>query len=340
MAKQLLILIFISITFSFNYSYSLDRFAMGSCNKQYKPQPLWPVIEKTNPELFLWLGDVIYADTEDMNIMQSKYAKQLSNKNYAKFISSIPVIGTWDDHDYGANSGNANYPKKAESQQLFLDFLGEPENSLRRQQEGVYSSYTYGQGQKKVKFLVLDTRYNRTKNKKDRNNILGETQWNWLEKELTNSDAKIHFLVSSHSVLASKLFFSEEWKDAPVARKRLFNLIKKTKPSGLMILTGDRHFSGYIQKTYGNYKFHEIMASGLTHSQNIIMRTGIRRLYGKGNYSFGLNFGLMDIFWDASPLQIKFSVLDVNKKVKFVKSFEMLDNKWELTTRYQAPSAF
>ena len=37
--------------------------------------------------------------------MQAKYALQLSNADYAGFISKVPIMGTWDDHDYGVNDG-------------------------------------------------------------------------------------------------------------------------------------------------------------------------------------------------------------------------------------------
>ena len=47
--------------------------AFGSCNKQYLDQPLWEDIGKNNPDLFIWAGDNIYADTENMDKMRKKY---------------------------------------------------------------------------------------------------------------------------------------------------------------------------------------------------------------------------------------------------------------------------
>ena len=56
--------------------------AFGSCNKVDKKQKFWPVILQSSPDLWLWLGDVIYADTEDMSEMKARYDEQLSSKKY------------------------------------------------------------------------------------------------------------------------------------------------------------------------------------------------------------------------------------------------------------------
>ena len=50
------------------------RIAFGSCAKQDRPQPIWDAVVATKPQLFLFLGDNIYADTEDMDVMRAKYA--------------------------------------------------------------------------------------------------------------------------------------------------------------------------------------------------------------------------------------------------------------------------
>ncbi len=39
------------------------RFAVGSCNKPHLPQGVFTSILQDNPDVFVWLGDVVYADT-------------------------------------------------------------------------------------------------------------------------------------------------------------------------------------------------------------------------------------------------------------------------------------
>ena len=43
--------------------------AFGSCNRIDLPQPLWPVIAREKPDVWVWLGDNIYGDTDDMALL-------------------------------------------------------------------------------------------------------------------------------------------------------------------------------------------------------------------------------------------------------------------------------
>ncbi len=128
----------------------LTTIAFGSCNRENRDQPLWPVIVGNRPQLWIWLGDNIYGDTENMDTLQAKYYRQRSNPGYQLLAVSTPIIGIWDDHDYGVNDGGREYPQKKQSQQLMHDFLGEPKNRPRRRQAGANASYTYGPAGKRV----------------------------------------------------------------------------------------------------------------------------------------------------------------------------------------------
>ena len=47
----------------------------ASCNDQNMEQPLWKSIIETKPDVFIWGGDNIYADTDDMDKMKADYNK-------------------------------------------------------------------------------------------------------------------------------------------------------------------------------------------------------------------------------------------------------------------------
>jgi alkaline phosphatase D len=89
--------------------------------------------------------------------------------NYSTFASHhIPIVGIYDDHDYGVNDGNIHYSRKHETQEILLDFLEEPPDSQRRKQEGIYTSYIMndddhhhdGDGKThRIKIILLDIRY-------------------------------------------------------------------------------------------------------------------------------------------------------------------------------------
>lgn len=57
------------------------------------------------------------------------------------------------------NNGGEGYKDKEKSQKIFLDFLEEPEDSVRRHREGLYGSFTFGKPGQQVKLIILDTRY-------------------------------------------------------------------------------------------------------------------------------------------------------------------------------------
>lgn len=256
------------------------QIAFGSCNRTEIPNPFWDEILQTDPDLWIWGGDNIYADTDDQEQLQAMYQAQLEVPGYQALLGQVPVIGTWDDHDYGLNDGGAEFEAKAISQQAFLDFMGVPQDSPRRGQEGIYSSHTYTFGSYSVKILVLDTRYFRSALQADpsgnkryiphsgrEGTVLGATQWEWLGRELRNSSADFNILVSSIQVLSGEHGF-ESWQLFPHETRRLIDLIRSSGAKAPIIISGDRHISEFSRfKERGmSFGLIDFTSSGLTHA--------------------------------------------------------------------------
>jgi len=136
--------------------------ALGACLRQNQPQPIWEAILAAQPKLFVFMGDNIYADTLNMDVMRAQYAKLQTQSGYRKVRASCPVLATWDDHDYGQNDAGAEYPMKTQSQRLFLDFLDIPQTSPLRTRPGVYSAHRYGPREQTIQVILLDTRFFRS----------------------------------------------------------------------------------------------------------------------------------------------------------------------------------
>lgn len=248
--------------------------AFGSCNKPNRTNLLWDDIARLNPDVWLWGGDIIYADTESMDEMEADYDLQKKQKGYANLLKKTKILGTWDDHDFGANDAGLEYPKKEKSQQLLLDFLGVDENSPRRKREGVYHSEVIETAKGSVKIILLDTRYFRTSiDKKSINGaqenrtILGDQQWAWLESELVNSSAKYNVILSSVQVIAEKHPY-EKWANFPLERKKLLDVIVSSKANNVILLSGDRHMSEFSKEEVSGltYPLIDFTSSGMTHS--------------------------------------------------------------------------
>ena len=304
---------------------ALERIAFGSCATQERPQPIWDAVSRTNPDLLLLLGDNIYADTEDMDVMRAKYAKFAAMPGFKAIRSRVPILATWDDHDLGVNDGGVSYPKKDESQQVFLDFFGEPSDSSRRKQAGVYDARVYGPPGKRVQVIMLDTRYFRSDLKekpvKVRNEgpylpnddpnatILGEAQWAWLEKQL-EVPAEFRLVVSSIQVVAEQHGW-EKWMNIPKERERLFNLIKKTKANGVVFLSGDRHLAE-LSLLYDalEYPTFDLTSSGLNQGARF-PRPFEQNQARVATMNWGDNFGLVTIDWSLPDPEISLQIRDV-----------------------------
>lgn len=289
-------------------SKTITTIAFGSCSDQKRPQPLWDDIVAQKPQVWIWLGDNMYGDSENMDTLKAKYDKQKSNPVYQQLRKSASVIGVWDDHDYGVNDGGKEYPRKKESQQLMLDFMDVSSDSPLRKQEGAYSSHSYGRKGERVKVILLDGRYFRDPLKKDgKDNVpdpagdmLGDAQWKWLENELTESDADVHIIGCGVQFLPEDHPY-EKWGNFPTSRQRFLDLLSKTKPKGTMLISGDRHIAEVSKlKIPGlNYDLFDITSSGLTHVSKPHEEPNRHRV---GEMVAKLNYGLITINWNQKPL--------------------------------------
>lgn len=298
---------------------ALFTIAFGSCNKHDLPQPLWQPILEEGPDLWVWLGDNVYGDTHDMDLLKTKYESQYNQEDYVKIRENMEVIGIWDDHDYGINDGGVHFAQKVESQKLMLDFLEEPANSERRNRKGAYESYTYGKKDQKVKIYLLDARYHRdTLERSDskytpnlEGTILGEDQWAWLENEFKKSDADINLIASGIQFIAEEHPY-EKWSNFPKERERMMKLIVASDIKTPVFLSGDRHIAEIAKTQLPNGNdIYDITSSGLTHTWNE-WRPEDNKYRVAGDHVAELHYGLLNIDWENRSMT--FSIRGENQK--------------------------
>ena len=296
----------------------MTKIALGSCSRGDLPEKqLWNEINDQKPDLWIWLGDAIYGDSDSLSTLQSKYQVQKSNPDYQKLIAETPVIGIWDDHDYGVNDGDRTYPLKRESRDLFFDFLNYPQDHPDRDHEGAYQSYTFGPEGRQVKVILLDARYFRDplgRANQDANQryypdpegqLLGEVQWKWFEKELRSSKAQIHLVICGIQFLSNQHAF-EKWSNFPKERDRLLHLLSSTKPSNLVLISGDRHIAEFSEMALSSdYSVFEMTTSGLSHTwENENEEKNEYRI----DRVISRNYGLIEIDWKNPSLDITIKV--------------------------------
>ncbi len=301
----------------------LSRIAFGSCIRQNRPQPIWSAVAEASPQTLLLLGDNVYADTRNMRVMWDKYRELDSVPGFRDLRARVPLQGIWDDHDYGENDAGAEYPRKAESQQIFLDFMRVPPSSPRRDREGIYHAEVFGPPGRRVQILLLDTRYFRSPLKRDGKacvpdpdpdkTLLGEAQWEWLEAQL-REPAEVRLVVSSIQVVAEDHRF-EKWANFPLERQRLFEAIRLADASGVVFLSGDRHLAELSVMDGGvGYPLFDLTSSSLNAS-NKEWRPYESNRHRVATLNQGDNFGWIGIDWEARDPEIALEIRDVQGRV-------------------------
>ncbi len=328
---------------------TLMRIGFGSCADAGKSQPIWDAILARKCDLFVFLGDNIYADTRDMAVLSAKYAELAAQPGFARLRAETPVVAIWDDHDYGENDAGGDYPFKDESRRVFLDFWNEPEDSPRRDRDGVYASYVFGPPGKRVQVILPDLRYNRTpllktdlggtdwetwakarsaaglpvtgphaRNPDPKATMLGGRQWQWLERQL-EVPADVRLIGSSLQVLADFTGW-EAWVNYARDRERLFELIRRKNANGVVFLSGDIHYAE-LSKLDVNvpYTLWDLTSSGLTEEWTVPTPNANRA----SEVLPEANFGIIDIDWQGSSTRLTLGIVDARGKTRMSWDIEL-----------------
>lgn len=306
-------------------STNLERLAFGSCAKQWLPHPFWDTAaQQINPDALILMGDNVYGDHQNRDWVNSgcldskctvlaQAYRQLGQKpSFRGFAALVPMLTTWDDHDYGLNDGGASFVHREEAQRVYNEFWQIRDERSRR--PGVYASVTFGESGKKVQIILLDCRYFKSAwLKRDPNvtyatpgrylprtgshvTMLGDEQWAWLESKVREK-VDLRIVVSSIQVLPAQLGW-EGWGMFPDERQRLINLLN-AEPARTLFISGDRHVGAFYQ--LGNLV--EITSSSFTHTR-AANQTEISplRLFPLVHVN---NIGTVDMDWEQRKIMLR-----------------------------------
>ena len=104
------------------------RIAFGSCPKWQddRIQPIWPWVSHYEPDIFFWIGDNIYGDTLDPDILREEYRRQREIAGLQPLIHNTSSLAVWDDHDFGLNNHDRTNPIKEGAYDVFLEYWPNP----------------------------------------------------------------------------------------------------------------------------------------------------------------------------------------------------------------------
>ena len=273
--------------------------AFGSCANPELDMPMLSVAIRRKPDLFIWLGDNVYADTKDVSVLEEKHRALGAHPDFLNLKSSTRMLATWDDHDYGWNDAGRHYSLKKESKEVFLSFWEEPFDSPRRQHPGIYASYLFDGGRQDVHVILLDMRSFRddllpaqeihlqgTNNiayaadyeayRNGDSTLLGFAQWAWLEKQLdVKADVRV---IATSTQFGIEWNGYESWANFPHEQEKIAQMIQQSKANQrrmgqkitpIIFISGDVHYgeiSAWTSRsaTQATDTLFDITSSGIT----------------------------------------------------------------------------
>jgi len=264
------------------------------------------ILEK-KPDFMLWMGDNVYLREGDWNSKTGIYYRWTHSRSIPELqplLASVHHYGIWDDHDYGPNDANRNYPFKNITKKAFQDFFGNPESHLQS------NNFSFEWGD--CEFFMMDNRWFKAPNEDTTKNkdYFGRFQLRWLTDNLLSSKAKFKFVVVGGQVL-NPLKIYENYANHSSERDQLLNLIRDYKIKGVVFLTGDRHFSEISKLDFKNgTKCYDFTSSTLTAGPTIKGCEEKNPLRVEGKCYNQRNFGTINIFTENGKRKLKLITFD------------------------------
>jgi alkaline phosphatase D len=206
------------------------------------PAPVFATAAAHGPALVLQIGDLSHDNPVTRKDHQQLYRRALTCKSaalgcdYAQWLGGVPLLHTWDDHDYCDNNSDATCPTKAVALDVFREtFPGDYPGS------GVWRAWSVGG---LVRVFMLDTRSQATPNgwpDGPGKTLLGAAQEAWLIGALTTAPEPWKVIVTSRPWNPT-CKPADSWGAFPTAQVRLLSAIEEIP--GVVFVSGDQHSGG------------------------------------------------------------------------------------------------
>ncbi|GAB3533612.1 hypothetical protein GCM10027403_07910 [Arthrobacter tecti] len=224
---------------------------MGSCAPSAS-DAVWDRIVSEGCDSFVMMGDTPYIDSTNLQFARQRHREFLQVPELKRLVRSMPVWGTWDDHDFGGNDVHGDLAGKRNSRTAFVDYranttYGHTADGVTQTErgdgEGIYSSFRRGP----IEGFMLDPRwFSRTEPSwadPTKTTCLGNVQWEWFKKELLESTATFKLIFSGMIWDDKQNSESDDWGTYSYEREAIFDFIKENKIPGVILMSGDIHVS-------------------------------------------------------------------------------------------------
>lgn len=222
------------------------RVAFGSCvgrRGHLAAASFGEMAARANFDLLLMLGDNHYGDTTDPALLRDYYHMMRTVPGFERLIREKPTYAIWDDHDFGPNNSDGTAKGKEDSLRVFQQWWANPSYG-EEGNPGCYHRFS----RNGVDIFMLDSRYHRTPNKTPedgKKTMLGARQLQWLKEGLSASKAQFKIVACGSEW--QTLTQSDCWSSFARERQEIFDHINANRIEGVVLLSGDRHFTAGYQ---------------------------------------------------------------------------------------------
>ncbi|MFT7836887.1 alkaline phosphatase D family protein [Saccharothrix sp. BKS2] len=224
---------------------------LGSCAPS-TPSTVWTRIADEGCDSFVLLGDTPYVDSADLAVARAEHRRFLAQPELARVVRSMPVWGTWDDHDFGGNDFHGDHTGKRANRTAFVDYRANAtfghsasgvQLTTRGDGEGVYTSFRRGP----VEVFLIDPRwFSRTGPSwadPAKPTCLGREQWEWLRARLRASTATFKALATGMIWDDKGNAEKDDWETYAHEKNAILDLVAAERIPGCFLIGGDIHVS-------------------------------------------------------------------------------------------------
>jgi alkaline phosphatase D len=290
------------------------RVAFGSCCRiQFdREQRIFDVVQRLEPDMFLWLGDNIYADSDEPSALAHLYSRQRVVHSLEPLLRSTPQLAIWDDHDFGYNDSDRHNPIREQALRLFSNYWANPASG-EPDAPGIYFKQSYGG----VDFFFLDGRYHRDNADlpdSPAKTMLGARQKQWLKAQLRASRAPFKVLVSGGGwSSAEKEEGGDSWGVYMSERDEIFDFIRDNRIGGVVCISGDSHMGELNcipRSAEGGYDIYDFCSSPLAQMPAVKQLRQVPEMRVRDTWSRSVNVGLMRFEMGRQP-KLTYTLHDV-----------------------------
>jgi len=221
--------------------------------RELQPFRIFEGMRRRDPDLFLYLGDTIYADlgssrATTLDDYRRKYRANRDDAHLRAFLASTSSWVMWDDHEV-ANNFDSRHTRLATGRRAFVDYW--PIRVTPGQPARLYRSIRWG---RTAEIFLLDTRQYRSPSRAPdgpSKTMLGREQKQWLIDGLRRSDAVVKIVASS---VVLRHHGADSWEGYTTERDEILRVVRDLRVANVIVLSADVHYAAWIRHPEGVFE--------------------------------------------------------------------------------------